>query len=243
MSLLSTSGLARASARHPWRVISVWVVIIALAIVSASGLGDALTTSSNFTGDPESQIGADLLENRLRGENPATESIVVRSESLTVDDAEFKAVVDETAADIASMSDVVVSVSTYYQALEAGNPAAAQLVSVDRQATIIPVTLAGSFEDATDNADAYLEAVAEHGTASVEVMTVGTISIGEAYNTISEEDLSKAEMYSLPLTILILIVVFGALVAVGVPLALAIVSIIVAIGLTAVLGRFTQLSV
>ena len=49
-------------------------------------------------------------------------------------------------------------------------------------------------------------------------------------------------MFSLPLTILILVVVFGALVAVGVPLVLAIVSIILALGLTAVVGRFTDLS-
>ncbi len=46
----------------------------------------------------------------------------------------------------------------------------------------------------------------------------------------------------MPLTILILIVVFGALVAVGVPLVLAITSIIVALGLTAIVGRFTDLS-
>lgn len=52
--LLSTAGLARASATRPWRVLGLWLVILLLGGFAATGLGDALTTSTNVTDKPES---------------------------------------------------------------------------------------------------------------------------------------------------------------------------------------------
>jgi RND superfamily putative drug exporter len=240
--LLSTSGLARASAARPWRVIILWVVIVALAGVATTGLGDALTTTTNFTGDPESQKGADLLEERLRGPAPATETIIVRSDTLTVDDPAFQAKVEQIAADLTAMQGVVKSVATYYQAQADGSSQAQSLVSADGHETIIPVTFVGEFEDAEKHDDEYLASIERENGDGFEVLTVGDLSINKEFNDISEEDLSRAEKYSLPLTIIVLIVVFGALVAAGIPLLLAAVSIVVALGLTAILGRFTDLS-
>jgi RND superfamily putative drug exporter len=242
MSLFSPASLARASARHPWRVLGAWVVILVLAVMSASGLGDALTTTSNFTGKPESQVGADLLKDRMRGDKPATETIIVRSETMTVDDPGFQAVVEKTSSDVLAMSGVVASAPTYYQAVAKGDTSAGHLVSADRHATIIPVTFAGTMDEVDNHVDAYLATVKQHASANVQVMTVGELSVSDEFNTISSHDLEKGEMFSLPLTILILVVVFGALLAVGVPLMLAVVSIILALGLTAVVGRFTDLS-
>ncbi len=242
MSFLSPARLARASARHPWRVLGAWLVVLVLAVMSASSLGDALTTTSNFSGKPDSAVGEQLLKDRMRGEKPATETIIVRSETLTVDDPGFKAIVEKTSSDVLAIPGAITSAPTYYQAAAAGDTGAANMVSADRHATIIPVTFAGKFNDADKYADDYLASVKQHATADVQVLTVGDVSVNDAFNTISSHDLEKAEMFSLPLTILILVDVFGALVAVGVPLVLAITSIILALGLTAVVGRFTDLS-
>jgi putative drug exporter of the RND superfamily len=241
-SRFSTAGLARASARHPWRTLGVWLVVLVLALVSASGLGKALTSSTNFTRTPESQVGANLLEQRLRGPRPVTETVLVTSQTATVNDPAFKAVVEETATGLVAMHGVVKSAPTYYQAQAAGSPHAAAMVSADRHTAIIPVTFVGKFDDANKHVDAYLRTIQAQGTAGIRVLTVGDLSVNQAFNQISSTDLAKAEEYSLPLTVLVLIVVFGALVAVGVPLLLALVSILVAIGLTAVVGRFTDLS-
>ena len=100
MSFLSPARLARASARHPWRVLGAWLVVLVLAVMSASSLGDALTTTSNFSGKPDSAVGEQLLKDRMRGEKPATETIIVRSETMTVDDPSFKAIVEKTSSDV-----------------------------------------------------------------------------------------------------------------------------------------------
>ena len=88
-SLLSTSGISRLSALHPWRTLGLWILMLVFAAMSASTLNDALTTEGGFLNSPESQKGADLLEERLRGEDPVTETVIIRSESETVDDAAF----------------------------------------------------------------------------------------------------------------------------------------------------------
>lgn len=241
-SLVSPAGLARASARHPWRTLGIWLVILVLALASATRLGDALTSSVNFTGNPDSQVGADLLEHRLRGPAPVTETVLVTSSSLTVDNPEFKAVVEKTAANLLALNGVVKSAPTYYQASAAGSPSAAGMVSADRHTTLIPVTLVGKFDQANKHTDTYLKTIKAQGANNVKVMTVGDLSTNDAFNKISSNDLSHSESITLPLTILVLIVVFGALVAVGIPLLLALVSILVALGLTAIVGQFTDLT-
>ena len=79
-------------------------------------------------------------------------------------------------------------------------------------------------------------------TDSVEVIPVGDVSINHAFNTISEEDLIQGETFGILAALLILIVVFGSLVAAGVPILLSIVSIAVATGLAALYGRVADLS-
>jgi RND superfamily putative drug exporter len=236
MHFFSTSGLARLSARRPWWVLGAWIVAIGLAIVAASGLGNALTTSTNFSNEPESQRGADLLEQRLRGPRLASETVVVRSDTLTVDDPAFRQVVEQTASDLAAMPKVVQSVATYYQTQSP------RMVSADRHVTILPVTLAGKYQDVDQYTDDYLATIAGEGGNGVEVLTVGDLSVSHEFTQISDKDLTQSETLTLPLTIVVLILVFGALVAVGVPLALAATSIVVALGLTALVGRFTDLS-
>jgi RND superfamily putative drug exporter len=238
----TTSGLAWLSARHPWRVVLAWLVVIVLAVFSASGLSHALSTSSEFTGHPESRQGAELLTDRLTGGTPVAETIVIRSETLNVDDPAFKATVDQVSANLARLGDLVVSAPSFYQLQAAGAPNAAQLVSADRHATIIPVTFKGTYEVVNKRGDDYLKAVSSADRPNIRVLTVGTISANRDFNRIASHDLANAEKISLPATLVILVLVFGALVAAGVPIVLALVSIVVAVGLTALVGRTMDLS-
>jgi len=112
MRFPSISEIARSCARHPWRVIAARVIVLVAAGFSASGLGDALTTSTNFTGKLESQKGAELLEHRLRGPQPVTETVIVRSDTYTVDQPEFRAKVEEVENDLRTMTGLVKSVTT-----------------------------------------------------------------------------------------------------------------------------------
>jgi RND superfamily putative drug exporter len=238
----STAGLARLSARHPWRVLAVWLVILVLGVVAASGLGNALSTDANFTNKPESVKGSDLLDARFTNSAAITETVIVRSETATVDDPAFEQEVKQTASTLLGLKDVVTSASTYYDARAAGSAQAAQLVSADRHTTLIPVTLGTDMTVANDHADEYVNTVKTLNQNGFQVLTVGNVSGNQAFNKISETDLAKAEKFALPLTVLILIVVFGALLAAGVPLVLSVVSILVALGLTALVGRLMSLS-
>lgn len=63
---LSPESLARASSRHPWRTIVLWVVVIAsMGFVSSRLLGDVLTQEFEFTNEPESVRAQEMLDQKF----------------------------------------------------------------------------------------------------------------------------------------------------------------------------------
>ncbi|HEY7034599.1 MAG TPA: MMPL family transporter, partial [Thermomicrobiales bacterium] len=235
---ISTNGVAEACSRHPWRVLALWLLVIALGVILASGLEGALNNDNDFTSNPDSQQADRLIHKRM-GDEPATETIVVHSDTLTADDAAFRSVVEQTTADLAAMTQVVASAGNYYQAQANGDPNAGHLVSADRHSSIIPVVLAS----ADDVYGASFVATAQgHAGNGIEVYAVGDLSSDYAYNHVADEDLAKAEKVGLPVALLVLVVVFGALIAAGLPILLGIVTIIVATGLTAVAAHKIQIT-
>ncbi|HEY7031503.1 MAG TPA: MMPL family transporter [Thermomicrobiales bacterium] len=242
--MLSTAGLARASARHPWRVVAAWLLVLVLAGVAATGLGDALTYQGTFTNRPESVRADDLLKQRLRGgqDQPVTETVIVRSDTATVDDPAFRQVVAQTAAALRALPAIVAEVTTHDEAVAAGAPEAAGLVSADRHTALLPVTLVGDVDAAAKRVEEYKAAVAAQNRPGFRVLTVGDISVGDEFNKLAESDLVRGEGFGLLAALVVLVVVFGALVAAGVPIILSLVSIFVAVGLTALVGRVMDLS-
>src|SRR5215211_2370209 len=244
-SLSSTARLARFSAQRPWRTVGAWILILilAMAIQGIAPLKD--TTDVNLLNNPESQRGWDLLEKHgIRQERPGTETIVVRSDTTTVDDPAFQQTVQRVTEAVRADTKIVANATNYYE-LSAQDPqAAAGLVSADKKITIIPVTLVGSLEKATENGADYLKLVHHQRDAAVgfEVLSVGDASLNEEINTIVEEDLARGEGIGAGVAFLILVVVFGALVAAFVPLILALMAIAIAFGLTALVSQIGELS-
>ncbi|HKG27038.1 MAG TPA: hypothetical protein VKB09_15415, partial [Thermomicrobiales bacterium] len=113
-SLLSTAGLARLSARRPWRVVALWGVVVLLGLVVASGIQDVVTGRWEFTNKPESVRGFDLLEEKLATGRLTTETVIVRSETSTVDDATFRRIVEETTDDLRGITGIVASATNVY---------------------------------------------------------------------------------------------------------------------------------
>jgi RND superfamily putative drug exporter len=245
--MFSTANLARSSAAHPWRTIGIWVVILVLSFVTMGILGDQTTTEINFTDDPESQVGLELLTDAgLADDNPTDETLIVHAESGTVDDAAFRTRVEEITNALRNMPGIVVpeTVTNFYElsANEATAAVAPGLVSENRQTTLIPLTLAGNLDEAMKNAPAYLEDVEALAGNGFELTSVGYVSIGEENNIIAEEDLIQGETIGIIAAIVILVIVFGALVAAGIPILVAIVSIMVAFGISTLIGSVWELS-
>ncbi len=243
-SFFSTAGLARRSGSRPWLVVAAWVLALVLAGALLPRLGDALTTDATFTNEPESLRGFNALEDAgLRDDDALTETIVIRSDQYTVDSPEFQTVVTNATAAARGVTEWVdpAGVFNYYEVVESGAPEAAALVSADRHATIIPVQLLAGAED---EPAPYLDAIHAQAEAAsgFELLTVGTLSINEEFNTIAEEDLARGEGIGGIVALIVLVFVFGALLAAVVPIALAVTAIVVSLGLTAALGYFFNLS-
>ena len=81
-----TEALARISARRPWPVIALWIVLVVIAVLLSGRLLDSATTTElRLGGGVDSQRAAELLETRLRGgPEPITEIVIVQSDTLTV---------------------------------------------------------------------------------------------------------------------------------------------------------------
>src|SRR5512132_4526570 len=149
---LSPQGVARWSAKRRFTVIGIWVGLLVVGgLLISRYLSGALTTQSEFINNPGSKQARQLLQQRLSGPRRSNEVVIVRSESKTVTDPQFKAYVRQLVGDLDALAPVVVQqdVDPY----QAGN----RLVSDDRHATLIPVTMAGTLDDANANIDKLLD--------------------------------------------------------------------------------------
>ena len=84
---INPETLARASSRHPWRVVVTWVILIAAAgTTSAMLLGGVLNNDIEFTNEPESVKAQQVIDDRFAAETAGvgTEFVIVSSDTLTV---------------------------------------------------------------------------------------------------------------------------------------------------------------
>ena len=234
----SPQGVARLSATHRFTVIGVWVLLFLVGgLLTSRYLSGALTTSADFTNNPDSKQAQTLLEQRLTGPDRSNEVVIVRSQSATVSDPRFKAYVAELKGEIDALEPgVVQQTADPYQAGD-------RFVSDDRHATLIPVTMAGSRDDANSNIDRVLDRTlhAQH-PQGFKVWVAGEATAAKDSNTIAEEDLRQAETIGIIAALAILIVVFGTVAAGVLPIVMGIMAIVVALGLVSLLGLAFDLS-
>lgn len=234
---LSFGKLARRSAERPLSVVVLWAAIIALSVYFiVSFLGSALTTAQEFTNDPESSRASDLLDQQFSERPKSTELIIVKSKSTTVQDPSFQQKVGEVVGQVRSLSDEVESVVSYY---EVGAP---DLVSPSQQAMLIPITLSGEPSEQERSVPKLLDIVHQNADETYEIRITGPAAISHNFTEVSEKDLVRGEIFGLPVALVILVIVFGAIVAALVPLVLAVISIAAAIGLTAIVGTVHDFS-
>ena len=104
--------------------------------------------------------------------------------------------------------------------------------------TFMTVVMAGDYVEAVKNVEHVLDVVEEaNGTDGFRALTVGKASIAYEQNELAEKDLRQGERIGIPVALVILVVLFGTLAAVLMPIGLSIVGIIVALGITALIGQ------
>jgi uncharacterized membrane protein YdfJ with MMPL/SSD domain len=212
------------SANNRKRAIWGWLGFVVIAVMVGNAVAqDKLHGADQFTGE------AGRAEQALQdaGMRPNDESVVMQSTDLTADDPEFQAAVRQGVADLKA-TEYVTDVASPYA--EGGS------ISSDRHTVLIDFVIAGDDLEGVDRLDPSLATVdgiaADNPDYTVEQF--GTVSTQQELNDIFASDLGKAELLSLPLTLLILVITFGSLVAAGVPLLLAISAVAAAMGLIAI---------
>jgi putative drug exporter of the RND superfamily len=222
-----TERLARASSRHPWRTLSAWLVAIVLGVaLSALFLPGNLTTQGHSTGNPASAQAERIFNERFPPDkNGVDELIVVRSASrLFKTDSDYQAFVKNLVGQ-AKATGVV------HRITPAGisGDGHAVLLAVQRQADVDKLLTLIESED---------------GQGGFTVVMTGEGTLDHDFNDLSQHDLKSGELeFGLPAAFIILLLVFGAVVAGLIPLLMAMVAIVVALGLCALVAEAFSLSV
>ena len=210
------------------------LVIAAIGIVFAGVWGThvfgALTSGNSFTPpNSQSQREADAATNAF-GRNDADVVILYHSARLTVSDPAYRAAVTRALAGLPRRE--VPSASTYWSTRP---PRSASLVSRDRHGTYAVLQLAGASDAARQKTYLAIRAgLAPRGLAAhgVTAQVGGTVPTEVAINSEVTANIGKAEGFSMPVLLILLLIIFGGLAAASLPLA---------IGGTAILGSFTVL--
>ena len=218
--------VGRWSARHWKKAVFGWLgfVFVAFALGNILGIN---TMSVNEPGPGESGEVQQILNDEF--EQPAKELVLVQSASLTARSPEFRAAVRDVMRRLKAQPNVANLESPF----AAGN---AGRVSDDRRSALVQFDMRGKSDDAMDKVEPILASVAAadaaHPGFTIEEFGGGSVSKG--INEQFGKDLLKAGALSLPVTLGILLLTFGALVAAGIPLLLALTSVFAAIGLLAI---------
>ena len=189
-----------------------------------------LTTDATVTGHPESTRAAQLIARSFPPDprELVTDIVVVRSSRYTAAAPQFRSFVRDLAREGLATGKIM------------GGRASDFVVSRDRHAVAIPIGV-GSDSDIKPIVSIVRRADAN---PDFRVTISGNHTIGNDFNTLSEHDLRAGELrYGLPAALIILMLVFGAVVAGLVPLLMAIVSIVVAMGLVSLLSQGFDLSI
>ena len=230
---LSTEALARGSARRPWTTIALWIVTVAVAVaLLLVFLDDALTTTDRFSFEPESVRAGSLLQERgFAGPPDPSEIVIVQSSAHTVDDAEFQTFVQQLHADLTSLGKDTVSAGPHYYLTQQDTQ-----VSADRATTILPLFAVHELEPILEVIDGASR------ERDFQVLITGGHTANRDFEESSKDDLESELRVGLPAALIILVMVFGALVAAVVPVILAILAIFTALGATALIGQVSEFS-
>jgi uncharacterized membrane protein YdfJ with MMPL/SSD domain len=216
--------MGRWSARHRKTAIFGWLAFVVLAF--AAGIVSGTTQIEQAT----SGVGESGRVDKLLHEEfvqPAGESVLLQSETLTVKDPAFAAAVEEVVAKVSAL-EAVTNVRSPLDPENAGQ------IGQGGRAALVEFQIRGDPDDATTKIDPVVAAVDDVQAAHPELF-IGSfgVSADKEVEGAFMDDLKKAGLLSIPVTLIILIVVFGALVAAGIPLLLALTAIVATFGLVA----------
>jgi uncharacterized membrane protein YdfJ with MMPL/SSD domain len=230
-SMNLTSRAARWSAAHRRTAVLGWLafVLVAFAIGSLVGVVK-MTTSDNAIGDSGA---ADRILAREFPNQRSLEDVLIQSRTgAPLASTQLQAAVN----DLVSRLSRTPSVASIRSPLAAAN---AEQISKDGRSALVTFQIIGNPDTAQDRVGPALAVTAavQRAHPALSIGEVGDASARKGIDDRIAKDFKRAEVTSLPVTLVILVAAFGALVAAGIPLLLGLTSVFAALGLTALLSH------
>jgi uncharacterized membrane protein YdfJ with MMPL/SSD domain len=218
--------MGRWSAHHRKTAIFGWLAFVIAAVVIGGAVGTKKLEQDEL-GTGESGRAEQIIDDGAF-RDAADESVIIQSDSVRAGSAEFRAVIRDVVTAVSGVD----AVSNVESPLDEAN---GNLVSADARSALVQFEVDDTDEKAVDRVEPVLAAVAgvqaDHPDFAVEQF--GGASAMKAFDETIGEDFKRAEFTALPITLGILIVVFGALVAAGIPMLLGLTSVAATLGLLA----------
>ena len=223
--------------RRRWAVLVVSAVMLGLSVAGILA-GGTLAGNGGFGANLAAGQTAKLITAEIPPEQAPTGStmeLIVVSSTLTATDPAFQSAVEQSIAGLRTDTRVA-RIDTPYSA-----PPGAQssYISKDAHEALVIVHL----KDSSLKAQGYLsQIVSEIRPSVLKVYATGQVPINLAFNNTLEQDLQRAEYVALPITLILLVLIFASVVASLLPISVGILAIVGGVGGTLFLARFTDVS-
>jgi RND superfamily putative drug exporter len=246
---INPETLARASSRRPWTTVGIWAVILVAGFVAMSTLlSPALTNDFDFTNNPEAIRAQKLLESAALEQDVSPETFVMTGGEGAVTDPAFAEKVNAALDDLRGIDpDVVLSVPPAFPLSEedAADPLIAALgpiPSEDGTAVLFTAILVADTDETASIVEDLNTIRERYTTGDTELWMLGEPTSTEDFKKISEEDFKKGDAIGIFVAIIVLLIVFGSLLAGVTPIILGIFAIVTALGLVGLIGQFWRFS-
>jgi RND superfamily putative drug exporter len=216
----ATSRVARWSALHPWTAIIAWVIVV----IACSMMGSIVSTKQATQlqlGVGQSGQAAQILHSGGLAD-PAVENVLIT----------FRAGSPGAAQAQAAARAVSTGMSTRPAVAHVASP----VLAAHGHTLLIQVTMRGDPDTATSRVQPLLSetAAVQRAYPGLKIEETGAASLSSGLTSQLGADFRKAESISIPVTLLIMLIAFGAFLAAGIPILLALSSVVSALGLAAV---------
>jgi uncharacterized membrane protein YdfJ with MMPL/SSD domain len=225
--------MGRWSANHWKTAVFGWLAFVAASVVIGGAVGTKYLEQNDLAVG-EAATATKLIEAGFPDSaDEQGEIVLIQSKTLEADDPAFKAAIE----DVTKTLDAFPTVRKLDSPLDPGH---ADLVSDDRHSAMIQFSPQGTYDEAALYIDTIVAAVDKTAAAhpDFEIGELGSVSTEKAVDSAFNSMLAKAGMIALPLTLVILLLVFGSAVAALVPLLLAITAVVATTSLIALPSQF-----
>jgi len=234
--------LGRLSTRYPRRVLAFWGLLLLAALPLAGRAEEVLTTDSGVAPNSEAQEVRRTILREFPGNNNFQVVVVAKTVAGAISGTRAEtdaAAQTKSARSFAALLAKLRTLPAVASVIDnaSGSPLPLPELSQSAQSAAL-VTLSGRNKADVERAtEAIRTLLAKYETPSLELLLTGSIPVEQEINAISAQDSFRAELFGLPLSLLVLTMAFGALAAAALPLLVAVLSVTLSLAVLFLLGQ------